>query len=73
MDDASHATEFVLVGRRGNDAARRGCKQHFWQPGISGLVAAAELLLLSSHETQWHHKRATAELNRVLGDDFSGR
>jgi len=33
----------------------------------------AELLLLSSQETQRHHKRAASELSRILGDDFSER
>jgi hypothetical protein len=36
----------------------------------------AELLLLSSHETQRYHTRATSELSRILGDDvddFGGR
>jgi hypothetical protein len=31
----------------------------------------ADLLLLSSHETQRQHKRATSELSRILGDDFA--
>jgi hypothetical protein len=33
----------------------------------------AELLLLSSQETQRHHKRAASELSRILGDDFTAR
>jgi hypothetical protein len=33
----------------------------------------AELLLLSSNEAQRHHKRATAELSRILGDEFTER
>jgi hypothetical protein len=33
----------------------------------------AELLLLSSNEAQRHHKRATAELSRILGDELTGR
>jgi hypothetical protein len=27
--------------------------------------------LLSSQETQRHHKRATSELSTILGDDFT--
>jgi len=33
----------------------------------------AEMLLLSSQETQRHHRRAATELSRILGDDLSER
>ena len=33
----------------------------------------AELLLLSCHETQPHHRRAASEVSNILGEDFSGR
>ena len=42
---------------------------------IAGLFRhlTAEMLLLSSQETQRHHRRAATELSRILGDDLSER
>ncbi|MEA2180403.1 MAG: hypothetical protein QOF29_3459 [bacterium] len=37
--------------------------------GSAVWARTAELLLLSSHETQRHHQRALREIERMLGED----